>query len=161
MCYLFMIICLFLDYIYPFSIPSFFNKLNLFYPMFTLTYLVFLYKKISYKEYNKLIIITGILYDLLFSYLFLFNTLAFILFNKILKKIEKYFRLNIILQIIILIMFIVLYDSILFILVYISKYNNVNINDLVYKISHSIILNILYYFWLVIIFGNKRLKLKK
>ena len=53
MIYIFLIICLIFDYIYPLFIPSFFNNLNLFYPMFTLTYLVFLYKKINKTVWNN------------------------------------------------------------------------------------------------------------
>ena len=158
MIYIFLIICLILDYIYPYFIPSFFNNLNLFYPMFTLTYIVFLYKKINNKKYNKLIIISGILYDLLFSYLFLFHLFLFILYFKILKVLDKYLELNIFIKIIILILFIFIYDLLLCILVYITNYNIVSLNDLIYKFSHSIIINILYFIWLIIIFDKKLIK---
>ena len=158
MIYIFLIICLIFDYIYPLFIPSFFNNLNLFYPMFTLTYLVFLYKKINNKKYYKLIIISGILYDLLFSYLLLFHTVLFIFYYKILKKLDKFIELNIFIKILILIIFILIYDLLLFLLIYITDYNVVTINDLLYKFSHSIIINILYYIWLLIILDKKLIK---
>ena len=160
MIYLFLFISIILDYLFPYFIPSFFNKLSLFYPMFTLTYLVFIYNKINYKKYLKLIIIGGLLYDILFSYLFIFNTIIFYIFSKIMKKINKYIEFNNIIKILILLLFIFLYDLILFLLIYISKYNIVNINNLIYKYSHSIIINILFFIWLIIIFKNKSLKNK-
>ena len=160
MIYLFLFISIILDYLFPCFIPSFFNKLSLFYPMFTLTYLVFIYNKINYKKYLKLIIIGGLLYDILFSYLFIYNTIIFYIFSKIMKKINKYIEFNNIIKILILLLFIFLYDLILFLLIYISKYNIVNINNLIYKYSHSIIINILFFMWLIIIFKNKSLKNK-
>ena len=158
MIYLFLVICLLLDYLYPYFIPSFINNLSLFYPMFTLTYLVFLYKKINKKKYYKFILITGLLYDFLFSYLLLFHVCLFVFYYKIFVFIDKYIELNIFIKMIILILFIFLYDLLLFLLVYITSYNVVGINDLIYKVSHSIIINILYYIWLIIIFNKKLIK---
>ena len=160
MIYIFLFISIIFDYLYTFFIPSFFNNLNYFYPMFTLTYLVFIYNKIKIKKYLKLIIISGIIYDLLFSYLFLFHTILFYIYYKIINKINKYIEINIIIKLIILILFIFIYDGILFLLIYISKYNIVNFNNLIFKFSHSIIINIMFYIWLFIIFKNIRLKKK-
>ena len=152
---LIVIIVILLDFLLSYFIPNYFNNLNYFYPMLTLTFLVYCYKK--NKNYNKIIIITGLIYDLLFSYIFLFNTLIFLLFSKILKKIDNLIRYNYLISIIVLILFIFLYDLILFILVYISGYDNINFNDLIYKFSHSLILNITFYILLTIIFYNKKI----
>ncbi len=160
MIYLFLIISILLDYFYPFFIPTFPNNLNYFYPMFTLTYLVFIYNKLNIKKYLKIIIISGIIYDLLFSYLFLFHTILFYIYYKIIKKINKYIENNIVINILTLILFIFIYDAILFLLIYISKYNIVNINNLLYKFKHSIIINILFYIWLIIMFKSKKIKVK-
>ena len=160
MIYIFLFISIIFDYLYTFFIPSFFNNLNYFYPMFTLTYLVFIYNKIKIKKYLKIVIISSIIYDLLFSYLFLFHTILFYIYYKIINKINKYIEINIILKLIILILFIFIYDGILFLLIYISKYNIVNFNNLIFKFSHSIIINIMFYIWLFIIFQNISLKKK-
>lgn len=156
MIYILMIISISLDYLISYFIPNYFNNLNLFFPMLTLTYIVYLYKKINIKKYYKIVFITGIIYDLLFSYLFLFNSLVFLLFAKILTKIDKLIRYNIVISILMLIIFIFLYDLILFIIVYISSYNIITINDLFYKFIHSLILNIIFYLLLTIII-NKRI----
>ena len=155
MVYIIIFICIILDFLISFTIPNYFNNLNLFYPMLTLTFLVFLYKKVHGKKYYKIIIMAGICYDLIFSYIFLFHTLIFLLFAKILNKIDKLVRFNIIINIFVLITFLFLYDLILFILVYISSYNVVTIYDLFYKWTHSLILNISFYFLLTIVLNKK------
>lgn len=148
------LITIIIDYLLSYFIPSYFNNINCFYPMLTLTLIVFLYKKINNKDYLKLIFLIGFLYDLVFSYIFLFNSLIFLLFGKIIKKIDKYIRINFIVSLIIVIFDIFLYDLILFSIVYISKYSVVNLSDLFYKFKNSIILNILFFILLNIIFKN-------
>ena len=151
------------DYLLTFLIPSY-NNLNLLYPMLTIVLIVFLHKKISNKKYLKLIFIIGFIYDILFSYIFLFNSLIFLSFAKIIKKIDKYIRFNLFINIILVCLFIVLYDLILFFVVYISNYTVVNISNLLYKIKNSFLLNIIYYFLLEFIYkfvkiqGNHKLK---
>ena len=157
MSYFLLILFIGLDYLYPFVIPSFFQNLTLFYPMFTLTYLVFLYKKIDYKKYWKISLFAGIIYDLLFSYLFLYHTLVFLGFAKILKKIDKFIQYHFFIKIGLLLLFLFLYDGILFTLVYISGYNVVTISNLFYKFTHSILLNLAFYLWLEIVFFKKKI----
>ena len=156
MIYLIILLTILLDYLTSYFIPVYFNQINLFFPMLTLTFLVFYFKKSKSKKYLKIVFIAGILYDLFFSYIFLFNTLVFLLFGKILLKVDKLIRYNYFISILMLILFIFLYDLILYILIYISGYNLVTINDLFYKFSRSLILNISFYFLITIIFNNKK-----
>ena len=155
MSYLIILIVLIIDFFISYFLPSYFNNNGIF-PMLTLTFLVFYFNKCKGKKYLKNVLITGFLYDLLFSYIFLFNTLIFYLFAKILVKIDKLIRYNYFISLVMLILFIFLYDLILFILVYISEYNIVSFNDLIFKFSHSILLNISFYILLTIIFYNKK-----
>ena len=69
------IITLLLDYLLIYFTSSNFNQITLFYPMLTLTLIVFLYKKVEIKKYFKIVFLIGFFYDILFSYLFLFNSL--------------------------------------------------------------------------------------
>ena len=113
------IITLLLDYLLIYFTSSNFNQITLFYPMLTLTLIVFLYKKVEIKKYFKIVFLIGLFYDILFSYLFLFNSLIFLLFAKIMKKIDKYIRWNLIVSLVSLIVFIfymILYYLDLFIL---------------------------------------------
>ena len=96
-----------------------------------------------------------------YSYIFILNGLIFLLFGKIIKKINKYIEINNITRLILIIIFIFLYDLFLFLLVYLTKYDLVSFNDLLYKFSHSLILNIMYYVLLIIILKNYKFKIKK
>jgi len=149
MIYIVIIVCLFLDFILSYFLPSYFNQLNLFYPMLTLTFLIYYYQKKS-NNYIKIVIFTGILYDLFFSYICLFNVLMFLAISKILKKVDKLVRYNFFIGLIMLIFSIFLYDLVLFIIVYISEYNMVTFHDLIYKFSHSLLINIAFYLLLSI-----------
>lgn len=155
--YLLIISTIILDYLLIYFLPSFFNQISLFYPMLTLTLIVFLYKKFDNKKYFKLVFIIGFIYDLLFSYIFLFNSLIFLMFAKIIKKIDKYIRCNLFINIILVIIFIFLYDLILFLLVLISDYNLVSLTDLIYKFKNSCILNISFYVLISLILRNKKI----
>ena len=147
--YIIIIITIILDYLLSYFIPSYFNNLTLFYPMLTLTLVIFLHNKTS--NYLKTIFIIGFIYDLLFSYIFFFNSLIFLLFGKLVKKIDKLIRTNYLVNILLVIVCIFLYDLILFMLVKLSNYNVVTLSDLVYKFKNSIILNVLYFSLLSII----------
>ena len=157
MIYIILICVILIDYLISYFVPLYFNNLNYFVPMLTLTFLVFIFKKVNTKNYFKIIIVAGLLYDLLFSYLFLFHTLVFFLFRKILIKVDKLIRYNYLVSILMLIIFIFLYDLILFGLVYISEVNVVYLNDLIYKFTHSLALNLSFYFLLTVIFYKKNI----
>lgn len=150
-----------IDFLISYFIPFNFNNLNYFYPMLLIVLIVYLYKKIDDKKYLKLVLIIGIIYDLLYSYIFILNALIFLLFAKIIKKINKYIEINNIISIILIIVFIFLYDLIIFCLVYLTKYNLVTFNDLLYKFSHSIILNISFYIILIIVLKNVKFNIIK
>ena len=85
MLYLIILITIFLDYFFIYYFPSYFNNLNFLYPMLTLTLIIFLYKKVDSKKYFKIVFLIGFLYDIFFSYIFLFNSLKFLMFAKIIK----------------------------------------------------------------------------
>ena len=144
------IIIVFLDGIVTYYIPSYFNKINIFYPMLTISLIPFLYSY-NIKDYYKLCFIIGIIYDLLYSHLFLFHGLFFLLLSKINIKIMKYFNNSLLLYLFLIILNIVLYDTTLFLLTYLSNYQIILFSDLLYKIRNSLLLNVLsgfvYYFW--------------
>ena len=89
-----------------------------------------------------------------------YKKIWFLLFAKIIKKIDKYFRLNILVNIILIIIFIFIYDFILFGIAYLSKENIVTIYDFFYKFKHSLVLNISYYCLLRIVLKNVKFKEK-
>lgn len=134
-----------LDGIIMYLVPSYFNKLNNFYPMLTISFIPFVY--LTNKKYSYLLIIViGGIYDLLYSNIFLYNVIVFIILLNLDVKILKYFKANLLLLIIVSLLNIVIYDIIGFLLVMITGYQEVNISDLFYKIEHSIFLNIMLVF---------------
>ena len=140
--YIIGIIIIILDGIIVYLFPSYFNQLNYLFPMLSITFLVSIYGYT--KKYLKTSLILGFIYDLLYSSIFLYNTLIFLLLSKINKKIFNYIQINLFNKILLLILNIILYDSINFLIINFSKYNKIVFNDLIYKISHSIILNIIF-----------------
>ena len=140
-----------LDGIITYFIPSYFNKLNYFYPMLTISFLPFVYLW-NKKRYNLLVIIIGIIYDLLYSSIFFYNLIVFLILINIDVKIAKYFKDSLILFILLSLLNIIVYDVIGFILVIITSYQSMSIYDLVYKIDRSILLNIMSVFVLWFLF---------
>ena len=147
---IFSIIIILLDGILINYIPSYFNSINLFYPMLTISLLPFLYDN-SKIEYSKLCFFIGIIYDLLYSNIFLYHALFFFLLGKLDIKIIKLLNNNLILYVVLVIINIVAYDLVFYLLVNLTNYQIININGLIYKIKNSLLLNIMssfiYYFW--------------
>lgn len=149
------ILVIILDGIITYFVPSYFNKLNYFYPMLTISFIPFLCKN---KHTNYLtIFILGIIYDLLYSNIFLYNAIIFLGLAIINQKIIKYFSDSLLLFIFLAFLNILIYDSVSFLLVIISNYQSVVFSDLIYKIEHSILLNIVSVFVFYFLFKKRRI----
>ena len=137
-----------LDGIIIYYIPEFYNQLNYFYPMLTISIIPFSYL-CSKKKYYLFILVMGIIYDLLYSNILLYNTIIFILLINIDVKIINDFEDSLLLFILLSLLNIVIYDTIGFLLVILTSYQSITIYDLIYKIDHSILLNIMsvFVFW--------------
>ena len=136
-------IVLLLDGVIVYLIPSYFNNLNILYPMLTISLIPYLLNN-NIKDFYKFSFILGIIYDLLYSNIFLFNAFLFLLLSKIDVKILKYLKNNLLTYLFLIIINIIIYDLILFILVYITNYQTITLMDYLYKIENSIILNIIF-----------------
>ena len=130
-----------LDGLIIYFIPNYFNKLNYFYPMLTISFIPFIC--LNKKSFYILTIIIGIIYDLLYSNIFLYNVILFIILISLDKKIKNYFKDSLMLFILLALLNIVIYDTIGFLLTIITSYQSITIYDLFYKINHSILLNIM------------------
>ena len=104
---------------------------------------------INKKNYYLFIIFLGTLYDLLYSSIFLYHVIIFFILVSIDRKIANYFKYILLLFILLTLLNIIIYDAISFILTFITSYQEVSIYDLIYKIDHSILLNIMsvFVFW--------------
>ena len=137
---------IFLDGLLVYLFPSYLNDISIFYPMLTVSLISLLYSYYPVKKFYKMCFAIGIVYDLLYSSIFLYNALLFLLLGKIDSKIYKTFKDNLFLKLVITIINIIIYDTIGFILVKISSYSIIGFDSLIYKISHSLLLNILFVF---------------
>ena len=130
-----------LDGLFGYFIPCYFNQLNYFFPMLTISFLPFVI--LSKKGIYIITMIIGIIYDTLYSSIFLYNTIIFIVLVSLNMKIIKHLADNLLSYIMLSVINIIIYDTICFLLVISTDYAVVSFEDLIYKISHSIILNIM------------------
>ena len=148
------IIVILLDGIITYFIPSYFNNLNYFYPMLSITLISFF--NLERQENYNIILIIGILYDLLYSHILFYNAIIFLFIAIIDNYLKKYFKESLIFLIMITIINIVFYDSIGFLLVILTNYNIITLTDLLYKILHSLILNIMSVFVYFFLFKKRK-----
>lgn len=113
------------------------NPNSYFLPLFSLVSLIFLKKDKNY--YIKCFFI-GVLYDLVFTNLFIINGIIYLFIGLIIKKIKNFNINNIIIGIII----IIFYQLILFILFNISKYQIYSLEEFIYILPRYFIINIIY-----------------
>ena len=126
-----LIISFILDGVLTNFLPFGVENISLFTPLLTIVALVVIYNFFYHKEKNYYILsfVIGILYDLFYTNLLFLDGLLFLLIAFVITKIYKVVGFNY--------MWIAL-DIVIFNLVPMSIYR------LLYKISHSIILNIIY-----------------
>ena len=106
-------------------------------PLFTLLSIILLKKD---KYYLFKCFGLGVLYDLVFTDLYIVDGIIYLLFGFIIKNI----KVNIINNILISVLFIIFYQVLLFIIFNITKYQIYSINELLFIIPHYFIINIIY-----------------
>lgn len=164
---IYLIISTIIDLLLSTNITNTYQNLNYFFPLILITS-----SPISYLlTKNKIIffiaiIIIGIIYDLLYSDIPLIN-LYFLILLTLLTKIfyqnKKPTTLNIT---ILTLIGVITYDLYLSLILILTKTQNITINDIIYKETHSLILNIIYLILSLIIlksriFGSKKSLNKK
>lgn len=121
-----------------------------FYPLFTLISLIFIYK----KENRYLItLISGFIYDLVYTDTLFLNTLIFMLILLLIEFIFKCIRFNLVNVILVSILVIIIYRTSIYFILCIINYIEFNIIDLFYGIIYSLI-NVI--FTIIIYLTNKK-----
>lgn len=121
-------------------------ELSLFTPLLTLVsiFLIYpLYKKTELRYFVTLIIL-GILYDLFYTNLLFFNAILFLIIGFITKIIYKNLDINFIKLIIYIIGIIIIYELTTGLIIFIFNLVPITITKILYKITHSILLNVIY-----------------
>lgn len=121
-------------------------SLSLFTPLLTVTCIFLIYPFYKKKEFNYFITITilGALYDLFYTNLLFFNSLLFLLIGYITTLIYKNLDVSIVKLIIYIIGLIIVYETSTALIIYVFNLVPVTPNKVIYKISHSLILNVIY-----------------
>ena len=141
-----LLISIILDGILTNYLPYLVNDLSLFTPLLTVVSILILYPLNRKKEtkFFILMFIVGIIYDLLYTNLLYLNGLLFVLIAFISKIIYKNFETSYFKLIIYTILIIVIYESLYAGILFIYRVVPITIYKLFYKISHTLILNIIY-----------------
>lgn len=164
---IYLIISTIIDLLLSTNITNIYQNLNYFFPLILITSLPISYLLTKNKIiFFIAIIIIGVLYDLLYSDIPLIN-LYFLILLTLLTKIfyqnKKPTTLNIT---ILTLIGVITYDLYLSLILILTKTQNITINDIIYKETHSLILNIIYLILSLIIlksriFGSKKSLNKK
>ena len=115
-------------------------------PLTTVVALVIIFPYF-HKYENKYYIIlfcTGLLYDIIYTNTFLLNAIVFVLLGLIIKQTNKFFSDNFINISLVTGLTIVAYRTITYLLLCIINYINFSIHDLVFSITSSLLLNMIY-----------------
>ncbi len=153
-------ISLILDGILTNYLPFLPNDLSLFTPLLTITSLVLIYPFFRKQEKNYYIslFITGIIYDLFYTNLLFFHAVIFLLLGVIIRFIYKNYEITPIRIIIYISIIIICYEFLEGFILYIFQIVPVSIEKILYKIKHSLIINLV---WGEIIYGILRIYIKK
>lgn len=127
-------------------LPYLVNDLSLFTPLFTVTILFIIYP--FYRKKPKIYLITafitGFIYDSFYTNLLFFNAILFLIISVISMYLYKNFEVSYFSLIIYIILIVTLYESLTGIILFIFRIVPVTPTKVLYKITHSIIINVLY-----------------
>lgn len=129
------------------------------YPMFTLTSLVFIsnyYSNPNRKNYYMFILFVSILYDSLFMGNLLISITSFMLIGILNIFLKRHLSNNLFNNILRIISSVVIYEIFILTLLFIVGYRGFDINIVLYKIIHSMLLNIIYMMILFLVLKQKK-----
>lgn len=133
-----------------------FNCLTYFTPLCTIVSLIFLYDD---KNFVKVFLLSSILYGALYMSNMLLSFILFIIILLVIRMVKKLVKDNLPLIILQILLVVALYDGIFYFITSIVSMNKFSFDAYIYKLSHSIILNLLYGISLFFICDKKSSKL--
>ena len=141
-----LIVSILLDGVLTNFLPYLVNDLSIFTPLLTVVSIFIIYPLNRKKEtkFFILIFIVGIIYDLLYTNLLFLNGLLFVLIALLSKVIYKNFEISYLKIIIYTILIIIVYESVYAGILFIYRVVPITFYKLIYKISHTLILNVIY-----------------
>ncbi len=122
------------------------GSLSIFTPLLTVVTISVIYPLFR-KQENKYLLtlfITGIIYDLLYTNLYFIDGVIFFIIGIISIKLYKYLEIDNFKILLLSTIVIIVYELLLFFIIFIFRMTDVSLFKLLYKITHTILLNILY-----------------
>lgn len=140
------VISLFLDGILTNYLPYLVNDLSLFTPLLTLIsiFIIYPFHRKEEKKYFIILFILGIIYDLLYTNLLFFNAVLFVGIGLLTKFIYKTFEINTLKLLMYLPLIVIAYETATALILLTFNIVPITFYRVFYKISHSLILNIIY-----------------
>ena len=157
--FLLVIISIILDIVFNNVFFSSANNISYFYPMFTISCVVYLsnfYSNANRKNYYVLVLFIAIIYDVFVINNLLISISLFIVIAIINMKLKNFLSNNLINNIIRLIISIVCYDLLFNLLLVIVGYQVFNISRIIYKVTHSLIINVIYLSIMFLVLKDKK-----
>ena len=124
-----------------------YSLLSYFYPMITITTIVYLsnlYTNPNRSNYYLLVFLTSIIYDSIFVGNLLITVSSFMIVAILNMFLKRHLRSNLFNNILMLILSIILYEVFILLLLFLVGYKSFEFSMLLYKITHSLLLNTIY-----------------
>lgn len=124
-----------------------YSLLSYFYPMITITTIVYLsnfYTNSNRSNYYLLVFLTSIIYDSIFVGNLLITVSSFMAVAILDMFLKRHLRSNLFNNILMLILSIILYEVFILLLLFVVGYKSFEFGMLLYKITHSLLLNTIY-----------------
>lgn len=124
-----------------------YSLLSYFYPMITITTIVYLsnlYTNPNRSNYYLLVFLTSIIYDSIFVGNLLITVSSFMIVAILNMFLKRHLRSNLFNNILMLILSIILYEVFILLLLFVVGYKSFELSMLLYKITHSLLLNTIY-----------------
>lgn len=124
-----------------------YSLLSYFYPMLTITTIVYLsnlYTNPNRSNYYLLVFLTSIIYDSIFVGNLLITVSSFMIVAILNMFLKRHLRSNLFNNILMLILSIILYEVFILLLLFVVGYKSFELSMLLYKITHSLLLNTIY-----------------
>lgn len=127
-------------------LPYLVNDLSYFTPLFTVVsiFIIYPFYRKNNKKYFITIFLLGFIYDLFYTNLLFYNAVIFLIIGIISRFINKNFETSFLKLIIYTVIIVVLYESISAGILFVFNIVPISFDKLFYKISHSLLLNIIY-----------------
>ena len=152
----------FLDLFLSFFISVSYQNISFFFPSVIVVSIPVFYNLIKNKKtFFFIVLILGVIYDSLFSDIFLINTYYYLLLGFFIYIFYENHRVNLINILLISIVGLFFYDIFIFFILILTDYSYFSFLDLVYKLKRTFLLNFLYLGISIFLFKSRIFGLKR